>query len=63
MRDLEHPDKFLNRHIGPRDHQLEEMAKICGANSVDELIDETIPANIRLDKKPGLAPAVTNIRL
>lgn len=58
MRDLEHPDKFLNRHIGPRDHQLEEMAKICGTNSVDELIDETIPANIRLDKKPGLAPAV-----
>ena len=59
MRNLEHPDKFVNRHIGPRDHQLEEMAKTCGVNSADELIDETIPTNIRLNKKLGLAPAVT----
>ncbi len=59
MRNLEHPDKFVNRHIGPRDYQLEEMAKTCGVNSVDELIDETIPANIRLNKKLSLASAVT----
>ena len=59
MRNFEHPDKFVNRHIGPRNLQLEEMAKTCGVNSVDELIDETIPVNIRLNKKLGLAQAVT----
>ncbi len=59
MRNFEHPDKFVNRHIGPRNHQLEEIAKFCGVNSVDDLIDETIPANIRLNKKLSLAPAVT----
>jgi glycine dehydrogenase len=59
MRNLEHPDKFVNRHIGPRNPQLEEMAKSCGVNSTDELIDETIPANIRLNKKLGLSSSVT----
>ena len=55
---LEHPDKFVNRHIGPRDHQLVEMAEFCGAKSIDDLIEETIPANIRLKKELGIAPAV-----
>ncbi len=58
MRKLEHSDKFINRHIGPRDYQLEEMAKFCGVNSIDELIDETIPAQIRLKKEMDLSPAV-----
>jgi glycine dehydrogenase len=58
MKNFEHPDKFINRHIGPRNNQLTEMAKFCGVNSVNELIDETIPADIRLKKKPELAPAV-----
>jgi len=58
MRRLEHTDKFFNRHIGPRDYQLEEMAKFCGVNSIDELIDETIPAQIRLKKEMDLSPAV-----
>ena len=59
MKKLEHPDKFVNRHIGPRTFQLEEMAKTCGVNSIDELIDKTIPANIRYNKKLDLTPAVT----
>jgi glycine cleavage system P protein (glycine dehydrogenase) len=58
MKNLEHPDKFVNRHIGPRDYQLEEMAKVCGVNSVEQLIDETVPANIRLDEELDLKPAV-----
>src|SRR3990170_2434558 len=59
MKSLEHPDKFLSRHIGPRDNQLQDMVKICGVNSVDELIDETIPSNIRLNKELNLSPAVS----
>ncbi|MCH9029520.1 MAG: glycine dehydrogenase (aminomethyl-transferring), partial [Bacteroidetes bacterium] len=58
MKRLEHTDNFFNRHIGPRDYQLEEMAKFCGVNSKEELIDETIPVQIRLKKEMDLSPAV-----
>jgi glycine dehydrogenase len=58
MNNFKHPDKFVNRHIGPRDNQLDEMVKLCGGNSIDELIDETIPADIRINEKLDLDPAV-----
>ncbi len=50
MISFEHYDKFENRHIGPgKDDQL-LMVKECGVNSIDELIDETIPSDIKLNK-------------
>ncbi|MBI3500500.1 MAG: aminomethyl-transferring glycine dehydrogenase [Bacteroidetes bacterium] len=42
---------FASRHIGPREKDLKPMLKKVGANSLDELISQTIPSNIRL-KKP-----------
>lgn len=44
-------DKFVDRHNGPREKDVTAMLKKIGANSVDELIDQTIPSAIRL-KKP-----------
>ncbi|HSM98550.1 MAG TPA: aminomethyl-transferring glycine dehydrogenase [Gallionella sp.] len=44
-------DKFVNRHNGPRASDITAMLKKIGANSVDELIAQTVPAAIRL-KKP-----------
>ncbi|MCB8964804.1 MAG: aminomethyl-transferring glycine dehydrogenase [Bacteroidales bacterium] len=49
-------DKFIARHNGPRDHEIEEMLKVVGVASIDELIDQTVPKNIRL-KKPLNLPA------
>lgn len=49
-------EKFEDRHIGPDQHQVEEMLKTIGVKSVDELIGQTIPAAIRL-KKPLQLPA------
>ena len=49
-------DKFVSRHNGPSDHEVGEMLKVIGVSSVDELINQTIPANIRL-KKPLNLPA------
>lgn len=49
-------EKFESRHIGPDAHQVEEMLKVIKAGSIDELIDQTIPASIRL-KKPLNLPA------
>jgi len=45
---------FLNRHIGPRKEQIELMLKKIGVDSVETLIKETIPADIRLDKEINL---------
>lgn len=44
-------DNFVSRHNGPRDHELDEMLKVVGVSSLDELINQTVPTSIRL-KKP-----------
>lgn len=56
---LEHPDKFVNRHIGPSHEDIEEMVKVCGVDSVDELINQTIPPRIRLKKEIELEPELS----
>jgi glycine dehydrogenase len=52
-------DKFVNRHIGPREKEIAEMLDVIGVKSLDELIDQTIPANIRLNKPLNLANGLT----
>ncbi len=52
-------DKFSSRHIGPRDSDIDNMLKACGASSLDQIIEETIPSKIRLSKELDLAPALT----
>ncbi|MFN8714114.1 MAG: aminomethyl-transferring glycine dehydrogenase [Bacteroidota bacterium] len=44
-------DSFVRRHIGPSAKEEQEMLTTIGINSVDELINQTIPAAIRL-KQP-----------
>jgi glycine dehydrogenase len=51
MKSFQHPDVFEQRHIGPNTDEINEMVKLCGVNSIDELIDETVPASIRLKNK------------
>jgi glycine dehydrogenase len=52
-------DKFSSRHIGPRGNDINEMLSACGASSLEQLIDETIPSKIRLSKELDLEPAMT----
>lgn len=59
MKEFDHPDKFVNRHIGPTEDELNQMAKACGASSMDDLIDQTVPSNIRLKNPLALTPHVT----
>ncbi len=49
-----HKEAFVNRHIGPDDTQIKEMLETVGADSLDKLIDETVPANIRMEKSLNL---------
>ena len=41
-------DSFALRHIGPRENELPHMLKTIGVDTIDQLIFETIPADIRL---------------
>ena len=59
MNNLEHPDKFVKRHIGPNNDEINEMLKVIGVNSTDELIDQTIPKQIRLNKKLDLGKTLS----
>ena len=46
--DLRYTDDFIPRHIGPNDDEIALMLAALGYNSLDELIEATIPADIRL---------------
>lgn len=52
-------DSFALRHIGPREEEIQEMLKAIGAESIDQLIDQTIPKDIKLKKALNLAPAMS----
>lgn len=52
-------DAFALRHIGPNENELQHMLKTIGAKSLDQLILETIPEDIRLKKPLNLAPAMS----
>lgn len=55
--DSNYSEKFESRHIGPDAKQTAEMLKVVKAASVDELISQTVPANIRLKKPLNLPVA------
>ena len=44
---LDHSGEFRARHIGPRGREIRDMLKVIGRGSLDELISETVPADIR----------------
>ena len=50
---------FADRHIGPRNDDLNKMLKKIGVNSLDELIDKTVPLSIRLDRDPDLSEGIS----
>ncbi|MGZ5245419.1 MAG: aminomethyl-transferring glycine dehydrogenase, partial [Bacteroidia bacterium] len=49
-------DPFQPRHIGPDAAETEHMLQTIGVNSLDELIEQTVPGSIRR-KGPMNLPA------
>src|SRR6266508_350596 len=41
---------FASRHIGPRPDDVRHMLDTLGLASLDELVDATVPAHIRLNR-------------
>ncbi len=49
-------DTFIPRHLGPSDADASAMLELIGCASMDELIDQTIPSDIRLKAPLNLDP-------
>src|SRR4051812_20157426 len=51
--------EFQERHIGPSEQETRDMLKAIGVVSLDELIDNTIPSDIRLERGLEVAGPVS----
>ena len=52
-------EKFQHRHIATNSADTQAMLKTIGVKSIDELIDQTVPANIRLKQALRLPEALS----
>ena len=50
---------FANRHLGPNEKEIAQMVKTIGVNDVAQLIDETIPGDIRLKEALALPEGIS----
>ena len=55
--------QFVNRHISLNEADKKEMLDKIGVSSVDELISQTIPASIRLEKDLDISPALSEYEM
>jgi glycine dehydrogenase len=54
---LDHPDRFIDRHLGPEAKERAEMLQLLGCRTLDDLVAAAVPANLRLARPPALPPA------
>ena len=59
---LEQTQDFIRRHIGPSELQTQAMLKDLGVESVDTLIDEIVPSDIRLADLPNIQESKTEFQ-
>jgi len=52
-------ESFSERHLGPDSRQVSEMLDVIGADSLEQLIEEAVPASIRLKRPLTLPPPLS----
>ncbi|MCP4324931.1 MAG: glycine dehydrogenase (aminomethyl-transferring), partial [Alteromonadales bacterium] len=62
LAELEQTQDFIRRHIGPSESQTQAMLNDIGAESVDALIDEIVPNDIRLSQLPAIGDSKTEVQ-
>lgn len=63
MKNIPFFDKFVDRHIGPNDEEIQKMCSVIGVSSLDELIDKAVPSSIRMNKKLELDEPLSEYQL
>jgi glycine dehydrogenase len=61
LRDLEHHDAFLERHIGPNDAEIAHMLRVIGHDSLDAMTDAIVPASIKSPTPLALPEPITEV--
>jgi hypothetical protein len=56
---MQNPHDFSHRHLGPAPVEQEEMLRELGCESVEQLVEEAVPAGIRLERDLDLPPALS----
>ena len=59
LRDLEHHNAFIERHIGPNDNEIEHMLHAVGYDSLEAMTDAIVPGSIKSTAALSLPDAVT----
>ncbi len=54
---IDYQEKFEQRHIAPNEQDTAKMLSTIGVDSIDELISQTVPPNIRLKNQLNLPEA------
>lgn len=57
LSELEDHGEFIRRHLGPGDDEIDHMLGELGVDSLDALIDNTLPDSIRVKEPLELPPA------
>ena len=52
-------DTFVNRHVGPNEQDTKEMLRSIGVNSIDELVGQIVPSDIRLPEPLDLPESMS----
>lgn len=52
-------EPFVHRHIGPRPSEQREMLATLGLETLDQLIEQVVPASIRIDRSLPLPPGLS----
>ncbi|QWP76221.1 aminomethyl-transferring glycine dehydrogenase [Lysobacter sp. K5869] len=61
LRDLEHHDAFIERHIGPNDAEIGHMLGEVGYASLEALTDAIVPASIKSPQPLALPRAISEV--
>ncbi|MEI8666993.1 aminomethyl-transferring glycine dehydrogenase [Pseudoalteromonas sp. B131b] len=61
LEELEQKQDFIRRHIGPSPAQVSDMLSALEVSSVQELIDQTVPASIRLEQPLTVGQSRTEV--
>ena len=59
--ELEQKTDFIRRHIGPGEEELRALLATVGAESLDDLIEQTVPAAIRRPGPLGIGAPMTEV--
>ncbi|MFC3717471.1 aminomethyl-transferring glycine dehydrogenase [Luteimonas soli] len=61
LRDLEHNQAFVERHIGPNDAEIAHMLRVVGHDSLDAMTDAIVPGSIRSKDALALPGSLTEV--